>query len=162
MKQGATGSYADTALPVQVRSNLQRAIGRPLALDEASAMTIGDIKALEAGGEGGSESKQEKAAATPQDEETAASVQPKSAPIILPSKIIDLKKDLCVRKEVAGRFVKDYTVKPIKEDRTDSPPSAPSTPDKVDPHSCLFRATQLVPSVPLFGLGLPLIILPHF
>ena len=124
-------------------------------------MTIGDIKALEAGGDSGSESKQEKAAATPQDEETSASVQPKSAPIILPSKIIDLMKDLCVRKEVAGRFVKDYTVKPIKEDRTDSPPSAPSTPDKVNPHSRLFQCYQLALSVPFVVLSLPLIILPH-
>lgn len=74
---------------MQVRSNLQRALGRPVGLDEASNMTIGALKALEGQGEedGGSPSADESSSNQQQGGKAAA-------PVIEPSQIVDLDKDL--------------------------------------------------------------------
>lgn len=128
-----------------MRSNLQRAMGRPLALDEASAMTIGEIRAMETGG-------QEEAPVSG-DSDQPASAEPvdsgpsKTAPIIRPSKIIDLTKDLIVRKKVSGRFAKNYTQQIVKAEdapRAYSSPSGPSTPDRV----CISSSPSMVTCVP--------------
>ena len=95
---------------LQVRSNLQRALGRPVALDEASGMTIAAIKALEG------DSADAPAAAT---EEAAAPAEPapgakKAAPIIQPAKIIDLDRDMPVKLSVRPGVVKASAAAPAK------------------------------------------------
>lgn len=122
-----------------MRSNLQRALGRPLSLDDASGMSIKDIKAMEGDSEDAPSSQPDESS-TPAQAEPVGPAKSTTAPIIHPSKIIDLTKDLCVRKKVKGRFTKDYTVKKIRPDKTPEPAtppykasssSGPSTPDKV-------------------------------
>lgn len=78
---------------LQVRSKLQGALGRPLALDEASAMSIADIKALQG------DDVDAAPADKPAEEEAAPETKSgkAAAPIIHPAKIIDLQRDLPVK-----------------------------------------------------------------
>jgi len=79
---------------MQARSNLQRTLGRPVALDEASGMTIGDIKALEGSGDdGGDVAAADDSAPAPAAEESDNN---RTAPLIHPAKLIDLQRDLPV------------------------------------------------------------------
>ena len=114
---------------MQVRSNLQRALGRPVALDEASGMTIAAIKALEG------DSADEPAAAT---EEAATPAEPapgakKAAPIIQPAKIIDLDRDMPVKLSVRPGVVKASAAAPAKThaSRMGSASSLNATPERV-------------------------------
>lgn len=77
---------------LQVRSKLQRALGRSVALEDVQAMTIAAIKALEGADE-------DAAPVVVADDsapvtEVAAALLTKAAPLIEPSKIVDLSRDL--------------------------------------------------------------------
>lgn len=54
-----------TLLLLQVRASIQRALGRPLPLEEIGTLTIGGLKALAAEAGGGSKQPPKKAEATP-------------------------------------------------------------------------------------------------
>ena len=76
---------------LQVRSNLQRAMGRPVALEEVQNITIAGIKAIE-----GIDAEATPAAAddTATTEREVASPIEMAAPLIEPAKIVDVTRDL--------------------------------------------------------------------
>lgn len=121
---------------LQAKSNLQRALGRPVALEEASGMTIGEIKALE--GDSGDE-----VAATPAPADTPAPEAPPadsskaSAPLIHPAKIVDLEHDLPMRLPAPPAVIRvkeNGTTEGAKKGINSAPSAsslyAPPTPDR--------------------------------
>lgn len=143
---------------MQVRTNLQKALGRPLALDEASAKTIGEIRAMDGGSseENASNNDKESPSSTPKD---TAKKGGSLAPVIRPCKIVDLARDLCVRKELTGGYSRQHAKAPVNADtntKTTVSPSWPATPDRVGIIFLFFLHLRLVTDpVPDVILRLP-------
>ena len=125
---------------MQAKSNLQRALGRPVALEEASGMSIGEIKALE-GDSGGAEAAP---AGAPEEAAPAEAAPPPvetgrgSVAKIYPAKLIDLEHDLPVRLPVRPSLIKvkdgAHSVASVKKGIKSAPSTAslnaPPTPDR--------------------------------
>ena len=77
---------------LQVRSNLQRALGRPVALGDVRSMTIAAIKALE-GIEDAEESANGHHRGPAAEREAASNGVSQAIPIIYPAKLVDLARD---------------------------------------------------------------------
>ena len=122
---------------LQAKSNLQRALGRPVALEEASGMSIGEIKALEGDKGDAAPAAAAPAADTPAPEAAPVESGKVSAPLIHPAKLVDLQHDLPVALPAPISHIKvkengavNGAKKGIKSAPSTASLNAPPTPDR--------------------------------
>lgn len=122
----------------QVRSNLQRALGRPVALGDVRTMTIAAIKAIE-----GVEEEEESTDAdstTEAGSEGQAGTGMKSVPVFQPAKLVDLARDYPSNAARPPKFIRARHEKaggkprrrPKHGSQSSSSVSPPCTPEHVE------------------------------
>ena len=126
---------------LQARSTLQRALGRPVSLEEVASMTIGALKAMGGDDDGDDAGKVAPAADAAPAEATPVDPSKGAAPIIHPAKLVDLEHDLPFQLPTPPALIKVKDVvstngmngekKGIKPNVSTSSLNAPPTPTKV-------------------------------
>ena len=99
---------------LQVRANLQKALGRPVALSDIRTTTIAELRAIEGRSAESSADSNGKAAANGHANGHAHAPEQPVAPLICPAKLIDLSRDwpVSVPPKRAGFLAPEYSVQP--------------------------------------------------